>query len=456
MSEITPKNRASASGHLRGRAGFTLVELMVSLVILGMIMTVIFSLFSTTSDGLKEADSLVNTMDSARFAVERVGSDLKSAGAFASPDSKNDPWVIQGTSNQLCVQGIAGYKDWQNSTAILSTAKNNAHNSSGRVGVSFDGFIVMGAVDFPQTFEVADIVPGPPSRATIPGHIRGVTKLLSNNPFYLDTALPAGINADVQTHFADGLPNRLLRIADRDGNLQFTGISAATAVTGGPSTEANPVELELSPNLHVRQSKEDGSANQKGLDPPTLGDEDIGYGAALVDAYWYHVEPSPLDPDNYRLVRDRLDATKIATALCAPANTNPADALPDSRDQVVIADRVADFQVWFDCADPSGNLSGVDWISEWASPSEGGSCMDVASPSFGEARMAHIRLSLHTRDERKDIPDALAALYNNDASGANPGALRYFNIYPDAPGAARVVTVQSDIALTTFAMRNLH
>lgn len=438
------------------RAGFTLVELMVSLVILGLLMTVVFSLFSTTSDGLKEADSLVDTMDRARFAIERVSADIKSAGAFGSPDSKKDPWVIQNTADQLCVQGVAGYRDWQNSVTILNAKKQNAHNGGAApMGVSYDGFIIMGAREFPQSFEVSNFVHTSPVSATIRGHSRGVVKLLANNPFYVDPTLPGGISDALKTHFVSSLPGRLLRVADRDGNLQFTGIQTATLDSIKPGDSTESVTLTLSPALQVRQSAEDGSAYQKGLDPATLGDEDIGYGAALVDAYWYHVERSPLDPQNFRLVRERLKADEVARALCAPGNVAPAAHLASPSEKIVITDRVADFQVWFDCADTQGNLNGAAWLSEWASPDGGGSCMNLSAPNFGAARMAHVRLSLHTRDERKDVPDKIEALYALDATGAPNGALRYFNIYPDAPGAARVVTVQADIALNTFSMRNI-
>lgn len=462
MSLNARKNPSFAPDGQPRRAGFTLVELMVSLVLLGVIMIIIFSLFSTTSDGLKEADSLVQILENTRFAAEQVGGDIKSAGAFATPDSEKDPWVINDANNNLCVYGVAGYKggglDWQNSTDLLGTGnKFDAHNDSGEAsGVSYDGFIVMGAHDFPQTFEVSNLTFASPNGATIPGHARGMVKLLSNNPFYTDTALPASFPTAVEDNFIASLDSRLLRIADRDGNLQFSGI------TGAETTDENDavsgVKLTLSPDLRQRQSAGDGSANQKGLDPQALDDEDVGYGAALIDAYWYHVEASPLDPANFRLVRDRLNAAEIAASLCDPDSTDPSTMLSNPEEKIVITDRVADFQVWFDCADTNGNLDGTDWTNDWASPLGAGDtegCMDLSAPNFGAARMAHIRLSMHARDERKDAPDARDALYQwNDAADTQTG-LRYFNMHPDAPGAARVVTVQTDIALPTFSMRNI-
>jgi prepilin-type N-terminal cleavage/methylation domain-containing protein len=436
------------------RRGFTLVELMVSLALLGLVMTIVFSLFSTTSDGLKEADSLVDTLDRARFAMSRISSEVKSAGSFSTPDSQNDKWVIQNGANDLCVFGVAGYQGWQNSTTQLTDAGlEDAHDGDGDAStadVSYDGLIVMGALDFSQTFEVSNFVFGSVTTALIPDHAGGVGTLLANNLFYTEATAPSAAQAAQKTALVAGLQNRLIRVADRDGNLQFREISLAAEATNG-------ITLTLKPALQVREG-----GRLKGLQRQTLGAQDIGYEASLVDAYWYHVVPDPRDPTNFRLVRDRLDAAAIAAELCTPASATPADNTVGPR--VVITDRVVDFQVWFDCAGGNGSVQNATWVTQWASPDGNGNngdaagdgCMNVSSPNFGAARMAHIRLSVRTRDERKDAPDAPDALFMDETGAFSPTvALRYFNVYPDAPGAARVVTVQSDVELSTFAMRNI-
>src|SRR6056297_834617 len=91
-------------GPKQAHGGFTLVELMISVALLGMVMTVIFSLFSTTSDSLREADSLAHTLERAHFSVEQISADIRSAGAFASPDSVNDPRIAPkdvGSNNKI-------------------------------------------------------------------------------------------------------------------------------------------------------------------------------------------------------------------------------------------------------------------------------------------------------------------------------------------------------------------
>lgn len=464
-------NKEESSGEGRGarrwrarRAGFTLVELMVTLALLGLVMMVVFSLFSSTSAGLKEADSLASTVDQSRFALEQISRDVKNAGAFSTSDSRKDSWVIDQPG--ICVSGVASYDGWQDPEAWFAhnffgtTAAPNdlvaAHTVNQNLAIGYDGFILMGAIDIPQTFEVNDVVvAGNNTTLTLPESGRGVLKLLQNDLFSVE--LDASLDTELREILSESMPYRLLRVADRDGNLQFGGISNV-ADDDGPR---GGLSLTLSRGLQVR-----GPSLMQGIEPQTRDSQDVGYEAALVDAFWYRVEPDPAEPRNFRLVRYRLNADGLSASLCAPNSLDSEDLEGLARDngswieKSVIADRVADFQVWFDCANADGNLADATWPQAWANPNgEGGAanaalaCMNPAAPNFGAARMAHIRLSLRTRDERQDAPVELFL----DETGAFDESLplRYFDLYPDAEGAARVVTVQADIELSTFGMRNV-
>lgn len=464
--------RAARGVKARAAAGFTLVELMVSLTLLGLIMTVIFSLFSTTSDGLREADSLVGTLDGARFAMTRLSSDMKSAGAFATPDATRDRWVIGKVANRdMCVSGVASYVGWQNSTVLLEqVSKEDVNlvtlNSGGQTqtaGVSFDGFILMGALSYPMTFEITNMAlpPAGSSAGTISANGRGLVKLLANDPFNVHTFALTTPMTNMKSAFAARLPSQLIRIADQDGNLQFGGIS-------NPTDDAGGYRITITPALQVREG-----GSPRGLARQTLGSEDVGYDAALIDAFWYHVDVDPNDPTNFRLVRDRVDAREVARRLCTNGDLRlSADgrslqgvdtADPDelstigAADRAIITDRVVDFQVWFDCADANGNVSNTDWVSKWASPGgvsdAANDCMNPNNPNFGAARMAHMRLSVRTADERADAPTGGFL----DESGVfdDEMTIRYFRLNPSTTGAARVVTVQADVDLTTFGMHNI-
>jgi prepilin-type N-terminal cleavage/methylation domain-containing protein len=501
----------SPNGYKRDIIGFTLVELMISIAILGLMMTVIFALFSTTSDSLREADSLAHALERARFSAEQVSSDLRNAGAFASPDSINDPRIKPdqiGSNSLIRVTGVASYNGWQNDDTLFSSDIRTAHTpidtyqnttaagteegvvSTGGTAISFDGFILFGAIDFPQTFEIANIAfdgAGEAKGAWIPATESSMYKLLVNDPFYTETGLPNGLNLDVISGLGhdelivENLQNRMVRVMDRNGMVQISGVSADSApvykldddATDGvvPGPTQTGIYFELRSNWAVQSSAGQGQV-ENGLERSTSGDEDIRYNAALIDAYWYHVEQDPQDPVNYRLVRERLDAHATAVALRSGANNiNKSDltgalaardaAGAAARDKVVITDRVVDFQVWFDCADSTGNVAEVPWQMKWPNPAgvsnDTVDCMAPAEATlFGQARMAHVRLSLRTMHERKNAPDDPDALFmNKDGNVDALMPLRYFNMNPDAEGSARVVTVQSDVELTNFAMRNI-
>ncbi len=513
MVEMMHRDETSRSR--RSRRGFTLVELMVAIALLGLVMTVIFALFGTTSDSLVEADSLANTLERARFGIERISGDLRTAGAFASPDSLTDPNVQPknvDANSKLLVAGVASYSGWQNDRTPMSADVQKAHTptkavknqaapgngiiTGGTPFVSFDGFIVMGALDYPQSFEIANLKfgtgTGRLTGAWIPATPRSLNKLLVNDPFYTAINVPGSVKTDFAAGtgadevVAQDMQNRVLRVMDRQGKLQFSGISGADVPNfekGSGALSIGGINFDLTQPMAVRNSAGDGQIPY-GIDRSSSGDQDIRYDAALVDAYWYHVEADPENPVNYRLVRERLNAGKLAEALMANGGKGSATIAVDAstgelkgsngslsalthadgggtdREKIVLVDRVVDFQVWFDCADASGNVQNTDWQARWANPlgvsDTAHDCMDPTNPDFGRARMAHVRLSVRTEHERKDAPDDPNGLFMNEAGEVDAAKpLRYFNMNPDAPGAARVVTVQTDIELTNFSMHNL-
>lgn len=202
---------------------------------------------------------------------------------------------------------------------------------------------------------------------------------------------------------------------------------------------------------------------------------DYAYDSALIDAYWYHVRRDPQDPANMQLVRERLCAPKLARDI-ATGTWDPADARiggsvcsgdsQTTREIVVLTDYVVDFQIWFDCGDgTNGLVENVNWSNDWSPPDNVGTCMDDSDPKWGLARVGHLRVSLRTARERKNLrhiqfEDRTGALCDPDAPAACAGVtgeglnLRTFDAYPTVEGAAQVVTLQSDFVLPNFVNRN--
>ncbi|MGM0557983.1 MAG: PilW family protein [Myxococcota bacterium] len=486
-------NRARETGRpgwnpmrqLRGARGFTIVELMISVVLLGLISGVIWALFSSTSGAMQEADSFVNSLDKTRFALEQVSADVRSAGAYASPDSEADPWTLPRPSARRVV-GLASYSGWQDQTPydMTNTDFVDAHNGkSGDIKIGFDGFIVLGALDYSTTFELRDMqftgggggstsVPGYAISARIPlkavqggGRFseRGLKKLVINDPFYTETGIFGKSDLDEDSDLIEPIFNnfgsRMIRVMDRQGYVQF-GAFRGDRPTWSDGISFNFVQPGLQTKIAGRPF---------GLQPESFGDEDVGYDAALLDAYWYHVEEDPEKEGNFQLVRDRLDADELTQALAGDwssisETTLLSDTmLPESdtgtstRQRTVISDRVVDFQFWVDCASSMGNVQGLSWHNEWVTPdgSEANhNCLDPSSPSPGEARVAHIRLSVRTENERKELGHQ-GFLDEEGEEDDSTAPLQTYDLNTDAPGATRVVTVQSDIELTNFSYKNI-
>ncbi|MEZ4459577.1 MAG: prepilin-type N-terminal cleavage/methylation domain-containing protein [bacterium] len=362
--------------------GFTLVELLIAMVLSGILAIVLYSLFDTTSDSLGEVTNLSDAQDRARFALERVRSDVKAAGSLATPDSDTDVWQRPKMADGR-VLGITGYKDWQDDQTLFTAAQLAANPN-----VSYDGFVIMAALDFPVSFEVRDLRSDADTAGEIAAHTRGLYKLYQVDPFRLTAAAPTSFpgNADF---LAGQFGTRLMRLMDRQGYIQFADLDGAVGYNNAP----NPQVATFSFNARVPQYKE--PTEDYGLDLNPEGD--FAYDAALIDAYWYHVEVDPTDETNFRLVRERLCAASVVDELIDPSNFEPGDALgsecPDGIDEkTVIADNVADFQIWFECGSAvAGTIAASNqWTDGWITPDGTGTWRRASSRISSRA---HIRLS---------------------------------------------------------------
>ena len=482
MSDSDPRIGGRDTASL-ARRGFTLVEVLVAVAITGLLSIAIYSLFSTTSSALFEADSLAQTVDNARFAMERLRSRIQNAGALATPDSQEDPWVQPKASNgsaaPVRVAGLVTYGGWQDyatsgSDPVMSSEIMNANTGgpSGNLSPNFDGIIVIGAYDFPMTFEIGSL-----SDSSNTGRVyetqRGLYKLARRDPFNTDIADKSGSGtfdfskSDPYAPMKRHSEHRILRVMDRSGYMQFTGMTAPSS--GKPAAiEAhdgavtkNYLEINFEDSLYFR---EEGAENERvGLDPESQED-DIAYDAAMLDVFWYHViNPDSAHEANFKLVRERLNGAALMDDLESTdwGAINPADYLAlaekDNRRYVVIAENVADFQIWFDCETNNGNVQGVSWNAEWDPPDASSVPHDCAQPGLdriSEARIAHVRLSVRTENERRDLRHR--PFPQSQTSGNDNRTMQTFDINPSMEGATRVHTVQSDFELPNFAIRNVN
>ena len=308
-----------------GRRGFTLVELMIAMALVGVLTALIYGLFVRTSDALVDVEGMSKALDQARFGVDHMRSDLNSAGAHITSNVDVDPWFFMPDDDLagggLTVHGIMGYDGWQNSDAIYDLSEVDDDMGDANPRSEFSGVILLGAYNIPANLKVS--FPGGPTGAinhdtTTPMMIvesteGGMDRLLGYDPF--DVAARDGIvlDSNVSDMYAPssltGAPARvdasLLRVTNSDGFSQVATIDSSGSgveIVNRDATDSDSGAGMVTGSgdvLHIPLNELYFSSGDDptGFDPHA--EPDVRYDAALIDAYWYYVRPA---------VDDRLGA----------------------------------------------------------------------------------------------------------------------------------------------------
>ena len=438
----------------RFHRGFTLVELMIAMALVGMLVAVIYGLFVRTSDAMSNVEGMSSALDQARFGVGQVRNDLKGAASQGTADSRRDPWVLgpddmDGAGNWV-TQGLIA--DWD-PQSLSDVDDEGVFDTNRNQQSEFSSFVVVGAYDVPASFFVSFPQTGNldnDPELVVESTERGMQRFLNYDPF--DTGIVDGVTqddlGDLEGYLTDVMLRRLLRVTDSRGYSQIVPIEevsfgdsesqgAAGEITGG---RAMGIEVE---DLHFRTGDEPGGFEQ-------TTEDDVSFDAAVLDAYWYHVRQDPQDPTNLQLVRRRIDATELISDPGNPADNS--SLVVDDSPLFVVAENVVDFRVWFDCAQGTElALRNVNWQDEWDVDTD--DCVRNGQPH--RARTAHIRLSTRTDRENSNQPHLTLAGDSWQGFEQQEGQMRTFELSEATEGAASVVTVQGAVELTNFSMRNL-
>ena len=356
MNKMIKQIRHKTPRHARG---FTLVEMMVTMVIVSVVLAATYQAFGDTSAAMYEVDSLAGTLDKGRFALEIMSRDVQSAGAFASPDARTDALSYGeqiGTSN---VYGLYAFDGARVQIEPLQSEFNRATAS--------DEIIVLGAYDYPVNFEVS-FPGGDLAHPFAPNIHRGALRFRQLDPFNVNLidAMGEALTTEEQGPLVGLMLSRLLRVTDRNGYSQFAPI---TATTYNPDVNSGGLNFTVgSGAMTFRERPADGL---KGFEPAS--EDDAFYSAAILDVYRYRVCADPYDGTSLKLVRERLDANTVVSGaalprpqVCGAGSIGVGNAIVS---QDTIVDRVVDFRVWYDCADPTSRLmEGVTWHDGWFPP----------------------------------------------------------------------------------------
>lgn len=147
-----PCPSSSLTHRARRQTGLTLVELLVSVALSGLIAVATIALYTATTGGLKTVDAEQELQDSGRFALEQIGLAVAQAG-YQNFDQTNATGSVTryfATPTYSPIQGASNAKI----TSIASqapqdfgTTNNGGFNSSDTFGVLFQGRTLAGTVN---------------------------------------------------------------------------------------------------------------------------------------------------------------------------------------------------------------------------------------------------------------------------------------------------------------------
>jgi prepilin-type N-terminal cleavage/methylation domain-containing protein len=387
----------------QGRRGFTLVELLISMVLVAIVMLAAMGLASAVSNVFYVQDQTVDAQGSLRFASDFLAGDLQRAGFLATPNARRDPLICPKPSAGIGADNLVALRVLDGGSPpgeIYSPPGEGTDNPNIRP----DALWLMGSFDSSTSF--------PALRVNGDGTIE------------LDPARLSGLLGASPEEQFNGLfrRGRLLRVSSASGPAQLVPIGSA-AWNGGNATVTGI-------GLTTRDN---------GVGCGIEGVNGEGYEVAVVNIIRYDVRRDPVDEAKSNLVRAEIDA-----------NTGAVLRTPEGGDAAVpVLEYVTDFQVWVDADSPTATTPSFTPDGTWGDHNGNVPLATLTSGDlWHKARVAEVLLSARTVREDRNLR------HLPRQSETDP--LLTFNINGEAKGSARVLTMNTRVELTNIAFRRLN
>ncbi|MDI7266900.1 MAG: prepilin-type N-terminal cleavage/methylation domain-containing protein [Myxococcota bacterium] len=383
------------------RGGFTIVELLVSIVIAGAALVGVYYYYATVQYSMREQAKISQAQLSARLGMELLASDLQRAGYLATPNTQADPLVVPNPALNVIFHAILHRNEDPQSVTGNATANPN---------VNPDSLLLRGNYHNADEYLVNQIVAGggavflqPLLAYPLPQYATGT----GGQPLILDDEA-----------FCRLFPrDALLRMVDMQGFMQFNPVLGC----GGGVLRSVAV---VPP---IQQWDAD-----KG---PVFGGYCEGCRVNVVNGVLYRIEIDAADPAKSDLARWMVDA-----------NGNPIDGTRE-----VVVEYAVDFQVWF-----RGAAGGNPPITVGQGPIPADDVVMVGAPAPMPPdgtptaqpellRSAIVRLVVRTRLEDPKFEFMPRAGFAE--------RIRSIDVAP-SPGAARVRSYTTEVHLANIALRN--
>lgn len=401
---------------LRGRRGFTMVELLVALAISSFIIVTVYFVMASSSTTFRVQNDLAQVSDRLNYSLDTIKNDLRRSSFMTMPNlslpADRYPWfeTVCGaptwfTSSGATGQGLAVWTD-----AVATSERDNGMYVPARPrdqivpGENPDRFVMLGSF-----------------RAEEPFH----PTLMQSGSSTMRIANGTHLFTEMQYMFDDSF----VGLTSPSGGTQFLRVTGVTADPTLPETVltfSGPIQADPS-----------GGTN------PACNFTGFGSGTfEVVPLHFvrYSIQEDALVPGDTLLVREELDG--------AMGDLNTVS-------RYVVARNIVDLQVWFDGTVAGGTgevIADGEGSGDWgdtqgsvsATLSNGG-----ADDQPENLRYAYVQLSarLATPISRDIADDASQGLREwielRESNGATPAYLNEFT---------RVVTVRAEVELPNIAL----
>jgi prepilin-type N-terminal cleavage/methylation domain-containing protein len=409
----------SRTAVFRRARGFTIVELLVSIVVAGVALVGIYFYYSTVQHAMREQARISQAQLNARLGLELIASDIQRAGYLATPNSRRDPSICVNSAVHLQPvvfrNGAAGRVYAQGDLTDPSQA---IPNPAANVNINPDDVKLFG--DYLNASEyLAETID--PATSTV----KLQPMLRYEDPVEADGFGGSAIATMTDQEFAMLFPNTgLLRVVNRHGFGQFVRITGTTGFAQR-TVRVTPAPIRYGP-----------------LEPCGVEGFCEGCRVNVVNGVWYRIEVDPGDPLKTDLVRYYLDQAQQ----------------PILATREVVVEYAVDLQLWFRAAVAAG-AGAVPFVVNTVEdvPADnlvmvGGA--GVVPDGTGAARPESLRSAVVRLTVRTRLEDS--KFFFAQVQRTNPATrIRGFDIAPGAPGAAHVRTYTTEVELPNIALRNL-
>ncbi|MBI5485857.1 MAG: prepilin-type N-terminal cleavage/methylation domain-containing protein [Deltaproteobacteria bacterium] len=401
------------------RRGFTIVELLVSIVVASVALAGIYYYYSTVQYSMREQSRISQAQLGARLGMELIAGDIQRAGFLATPNSRVDPNVCTNSTVQIHPvvfhQGAGGAVfDRGDTMAPGGQVPNIISNPN----INPDDVVLYG--NYLNTDEYL---------AYTINSARGSVELQPliqyPDPSTGDAATQTPLTLSDDEFGALFPTTAFLRIVNRHGFAQFTRIDG---VSGFASHTINvlPAPIQFSPSQ-----------------PCGIEGWCEGCRVNVVNGVWYRIEVDPADAGRTDLVRYFV--------------TQDGQSIDASRE--VVVPYALDLQIWFRVAEPpaGGGGAAFDMSLDPNVPADTATLIQLGAavnPPDGTAtaqpeaiRTAIVRLTVRTRMEDPKFA-------HQPRSGVT-GRIRSFDVDTRTFGAAHVRTYTTEVEMPNISYANL-